>query len=409
MNKKLNIGGSVIAVAIVAIVVIAVIVVSLRKRTPLSFVTPPSVIIGGVQTTPFNVYDAGHCACGDCTSFTSLSDCDIEPVSGFPDWSIGLHGCCFTCPAQRTCSRLNTSICSNVPNSSKGLSPYVSAGWADNLQSGDVKCTYNLDNIDTMDQLNALPFDGKNNPSVAYAFCNRTATTCEIDPKTSQPMSSCSRVKSTGLDGDYCRGWFNNLQEQDKDTYIQNYCTNHNTPDCGCFNRAQDTVYSAVKQAYPFNDACWYIDCANPQVYLRTSDLNTNNCPTNVCEVLNEYINDHDIHVDKNQTSINCVFTPKPPPPPPPCTSTSDCTGGQVCVNKQCVPPPPPSSCTSTSDCTTGQVCVNGKCVTKFSKFSKFLEYIKQHIVFAIVLLLLFVIFVVVFVIIRSRKANPNL
>lgn len=40
------------------------------------------------------------------------------------------------------------------------------------------------------------------------------------------------------------------------------------------------------------------------------------------------------------------------------CTTTANCTGGLVCVNKKCV------ACTSDSQCNTGYVCTSGKCTT---------------------------------------------
>ena len=44
------------------------------------------------------------------------------------------------------------------------------------------------------------------------------------------------------------------------------------------------------------------------------------------------------------------------------CSVDTDCPGGQICINGECVDDPAPE-CTVDSDCPQGEICINGKCV----------------------------------------------
>jgi hypothetical protein len=169
-----------------------------------------------------------------------------------------------------------------------------------------------MDQIDNFKQ--TFGIHGDYNAIVAN-YCQQSSSTCITDPDTGKSMTKCSRLKSTGKDGELCRGWFNQQPKAIQDTVVQNYCTINNTPDCKCVNRAQQDVYKSLKVGKVINDGCWYTPCANPQSYLQTTDVETPSCPDNFCDVIYNIAKDRDVTIDNIKNDVNCVFQPTPKPP----------------------------------------------------------------------------------------------
>jgi hypothetical protein len=177
-----------------------------------------------------------------------------------------------------------------------------------------------VDKINTMDQIDQFKqkfgTHGDYNSIVAN-YCQQSSDSCIINPETNENMKKCSRLKSTGKDGELCRGWFNQQPKNVQDTVVQNYCAVNNTPDCKCVNRALNEVYRSLKVGKVINDGCWFTPCANPQSYLQTTDVENPACPSNFCDVIYNIIKDRDVTIDNIKNDVNCVFKPEPPTPPP--------------------------------------------------------------------------------------------
>jgi hypothetical protein len=154
--------------------------------------------------------------------------------------------------------------------------------------------------------------------SILANYCQQSSDTCIIDPDTGAKMTKCSRLKSTGKDGELCRGWFNQQAKNIQDTVVQNYCAINNTPDCKCVNRSLNDVYKTLKPGKIINDGCWFLPCANPQSYLQTTDIESPSCPDNFCDVIYNIIKDRDVKIDDVKNDVNCVFKPDPTPTPVP-------------------------------------------------------------------------------------------
>jgi hypothetical protein len=154
--------------------------------------------------------------------------------------------------------------------------------------------------------------------NIVANYCQQSSDTCIIDPETGKKMPKCSRLKSTGKDGELCRSWFNQQPKPVQDTVVQNYCAINNTPDCKCVNRAQNGVYRSLKVGKVINDGCWFTPCANPQSYLQTADVENPACPSNFCDIIYNIAKDRDVTIDNIKNDVNCVFKPEPKPTPAP-------------------------------------------------------------------------------------------
>ena len=270
-----------------------------------------------VQKSTKTSYDTGQpCDCFSCTAFTSNRQCD--QTDGMADWEYGHEACCFTCPNKRQCAKPDPKECF-IGIDSHQRDPVTHVTW--NGKGPNLRCVFDVDKINTMDQIDnfkqTFGIHGDYNAIVAN-YCQQSSSTCITDPDTGKSMTKCSRLKSTGKDGELCRGWFNQQPKAIQDTVVQNYCTVNNTPDCKCVNRAQQDVYKSLKVGKVINDGCWYTPCANPQSYLQTTDVEAPSCPDNFCDVIYNIVKDRDVTIDNIKNDVNCVFQPPPKPPPKP-------------------------------------------------------------------------------------------
>jgi hypothetical protein len=233
------------------------------------------------------------------------------------DWEYGHEACCFTCPNKRRCAKPDKNECFIGVDSHK-RDPLSKVTW--NGRGPNLKCIYDVNKVNTMDQIDNFKqkfgTHGDFNTIVAN-FCQQSSDTCVIDPDTGKNMTKCSRLKSTGKDGELCRGWFNQQPKNVQDTVVQNYCAVNNTPDCKCVNRSLNEVYRSLKVGKVINDGCWFTPCANPQSYLQTTDVENPSCPDNFCDVIFNIVKDRDVSIDNIKNDVNCVFKPAPKPPPP--------------------------------------------------------------------------------------------
>jgi len=270
-----------------------------------------------VQKSTKTSYDTGQpCSCGTCTAFTSNRECG--QTDGMSDWEYGHEACCFTCPNKRHCAKPDSKECDIGVDSHK-RDPLSRVTW--NGRGPNLKCIYDVDKINTFDQIDNFKqrfgIHGDYNNIIAN-YCQQSSDTCIVDPDTGENMTKCSRLKSTGKDGELCRGWFNQQPKGTQDTVVQNYCAVNNTPDCKCVNRAQNDVYRSLKVGKVINDGCWFTPCANSQSYLQTTEVENPSCPSNFCDVIYNIIKDRDVTIDNIKNDVNCVFKPAPKPTPTP-------------------------------------------------------------------------------------------
>jgi len=258
------------------------------------------IVARAVQTKRDHLYEpgSGSCSCGSCSIFSTLKNC--HKSDNISDWEVGKVDCCGGfCLPQPQCVPPDREEC-NIGFSSKGLDPILSFGW--DKKAPNLKCTYNFDAIDTRSQLTAFEEKFGENNDVISKYCTQKVTTCP------EGMSECSRLKSTGDGGDYCRSWFEEQAPHVKDATMQNYCSHHNTDDCKCVNRTENKSYSVMKGAHVINDGCWYLPCANKSSkYMVPTDLvNPKGCPTNICDVLFNIVDDGNINIDDVKNDIVC-------------------------------------------------------------------------------------------------------
>jgi len=275
-------------------------------------------IINGftIQKSTKTSYDTGQpCDCFSCSSFTSVRNCG--QTDGMDDWEFGHDACCFTCPNKKQCAKPDKQECT-IGVDSHQRDPLTKVTW--NGTGPKLKCIYDIDKINTLEQIDNFKqkfgVHGDYN-SIVGNYCKQSSDTCIVDPSTGKNMPKCSRLKSTGKDGELCRDWFNQQPKSTQDTVVQSYCGLNNTPDCKCVNRAQDEVYTSLKSGKVINDGCWYSACANPQVYLQTTDIENPSCPANFCDVIFNIAKDHNVDVNHIQNDVNCVFKNDPSPPKP--------------------------------------------------------------------------------------------
>jgi len=268
------------------------------------------------QKSTKTAYDTGQpCDCFTCTAFTVNRECG--KTDGMDDWEFGHEACCFTCPNKRQCAKPDPGDCTIGFDSHK-RDPLTRVTW--NGNGPNLKCIFDVNKINTLEQIDLFKQrfgTGNDYNAVLANYCQQSSDTCIIDPETGQNMPKCSRLKSTGKDGELCRSWFNRQGAADQNTVVQNYCAINNTPDCKCVNRAINEVYRSLKVGKDINDGCWFTPCANPQSYLQTSDIVNPTCPSNYCETIYNIIKDRDVTIDNVKNEINCKFAPEPPKPTP--------------------------------------------------------------------------------------------
>ncbi|CCV01765.1 putative myristylated membrane protein [Invertebrate iridescent virus 22] len=272
-----------------------------------------------VQKSTKKSYDTGQpCNCGTCTAFTSYRQCGT--TDGMDDWNYDHEVCCFTCPTKKKCTKPDSVDC-NIGVDSHKRDPLSKVTW--NGRGPNLKCIFDVNKINTLDQIDNFKQrfgTGGDYNAIIANYCQQSSDTCVIDPDTGKNMTKCSRLKSTGKDGELCRSWFNQQPKATQDTVVQNYCAVNNTPDCKCVNRSLNDVYRSLKVGKVINDGCWFTPCANSQSYLQTTEVENPTCPSNFCDVIYNIIKDRDVKIDNIKNDVNCVFKPEPPKPVPPPT-----------------------------------------------------------------------------------------
>jgi hypothetical protein len=192
----------------------------------------------------------------------------------------------------------------DIGNNRAGVNPIV-AYQASPLVPDLLECIYDRNLIDKVEQSDAAIQKFGPDNSLTRAFCQSKTFTCPTDVK-----DGCSRYFSTDKDGDYCRDLFNNYTPEQKDAAIQTYCLRNNTEDCKCVNRSTNFNYERLKQGNPFSDACWYIPCANKERFFVPSEFADNpSCPTNLCQIVYDISQAHDVDIERVKNDINCDFS----------------------------------------------------------------------------------------------------
>ncbi|ATE87178.1 myristylated membrane [Shrimp hemocyte iridescent virus] len=261
------------------------------------------------QTLRDNSYEPGSnkCYCGQCWAGTSISSC--HKTKGIEDWQIGTKNCCFTCPKQKICVPPNRLEC-RIGLSSKGKDPLIHFGWKD--KAPNLECVYNLDDIDTEDQLRLYLEKFTDEDHVGNFHLMKKFATMKSD-KCTNGMKECIMIKSKTNLGKICEEWFETLSKERKDYVMRDYCAENDTEDCACINRTQNLDYRKKKEnGYFFNDGCWFVPCANKMgKYLIPSDVSNPTCPSNVCNVIYDLEKNMDVNFQNNYNDINCDFHQK--------------------------------------------------------------------------------------------------
>jgi hypothetical protein len=271
-----------------------------------------------VQKSTKTSYDTGQpCGCGYCFWSTTKIPCGQTDLKD--DWNFGFENCCLPfCPDKQKCAKPDGTECSIGLDSHK-RDPLSHVTW--NGKGPNLQCIFDVNKINTLSQIDNFRQKfgtHRDYNSIISNYCQQSSDTCVIDPDTGKNMTKCSRLKSTGKDGELCRSWFNQQPKATQDTLVQNYCAVNNTPDCKCVNRSLNEVYRNLKVGKAINDGCWFTPCANPQSYLQTTEVENPSCPNNFCDVIYNIIKDRDVSIDSVKNDVNCVFKPSPPPAPLP-------------------------------------------------------------------------------------------
>lgn len=252
-----------------------------------------------VQRDKNHLYQPGDCACFHCSAFGAPTSC--HETDGITDWGAKTDRCCGGfCTDQRQCAHPSKQECV-IGDNTRGQNPLLYYGW--NKNAPNLKCMFDLNKIDKYSQVQAYQEKFGQDNDITAKFCTQKVKTC-------QGMKECSRLKSTQADGVMCRKWFEKQPNNVQNSTIQNYCLAHNTDDCKCANRSINTTYKALKEAKLFNDGCWYVPCANPSKFLVPTQLrNPDNCPSHMCQVIYDIIQNDAIEINNVKNDIKCDFS----------------------------------------------------------------------------------------------------
>jgi hypothetical protein len=216
------------------------------------------------------------------------------------DWRIGTDSCCGGfCTSQPVCAHPDRDEC-EIGRSSKNQDPLISYGW--DRAAPNLKCIYDLNNIDTRAQVLAYKEKFGENKDIEAKYCTQKVSACP------EGMSECSRIKSIGEGGNECRAWFESQEANVRDATMMSYCLLHNTEDCKCVNRAANPAYQAMKAGHSINDGCWYTACAGSGKYLVPSQLANPTCPDKMCQVLFDIFQDGNVSIENVKNDIVCQF-----------------------------------------------------------------------------------------------------
>ena len=207
--------------------------------------------------------------------------------------------------ALQCCYNIEKVHAPDIGPNNAGLSPFLA--YQSEIDGNVVQFIYDRDKIDNIAQVdNALRVYRDGGKVIQDAFCeSKTLTDCPPDMK-----NGCSRYFAVNKEGDYCRDLFNKKSDVEKDVSIFNYCTRNDTNECKCVNRVYDPDYIKLKQGNPYLDSCWYIPCANSTRYLVPSELKRQGeCPENICQIVFDISQAHDVDIDHIKADINCDFS----------------------------------------------------------------------------------------------------
>jgi hypothetical protein len=92
---------------------------------------------------------------------------------------------------------------------------------------------------------------------------------------------------------------------------MEDYCLRHtDAEECKCVNRSLNQDYLKLKLGNPYSDSCWYIPCANRFQFFTPSDFEkVTECPSNICQVVYNISQVHDVDIDHIKNDINCDFS----------------------------------------------------------------------------------------------------
>ncbi|QTE18657.1 myristylated membrane protein [Tiger frog virus] len=266
-------------------------------------------IIGAtrLQNDKSDTYSAGPCYAGGCSAFTPRGTCG-------KDWDLGEQTCASGfCTSQPLCARIKKTQVCGLRYSSKGKDPLVSAEW-DSRGAPYVRCTYDADLIDTQAQVDQFMSMFGESPGLAERYCMRGVknTAGELVSRVSSDADPA---------GGWCRKWYSAHRGPDQDAALGSFCIkNPGAADCKCINRASDPVYQKVKTLHAYPDQCWYVPCAADvgELKMGTQRDTPTNCPTQVCQIVFNMLDDGSVTMDDVKNTINCDFSKYVPPPPPP-------------------------------------------------------------------------------------------
>jgi len=269
------------------------------------------------------IYATGSCGSG-CTENSSYTPCKPGDIAG------PLLPGCDSCRQQNSCFMLNPNIC---PRFSTGTG---SAAWTDPISNvadkgnytKSVTCTYNTSTFNNVGNVTLwVEMFGTNDSyvnTIMPNFCVQQSKNCLPYPpipgaptSSADELSSCSNFIDTGPSGALCRIWASSNPDLAQTAY-NNYCSNNNTPDCSCINRAHNSEYESIKASplgqtlSSFNDGCWYLPCSIPLLFLTSSESANpgSSCEQTACGDIQDFINDGGtINGVSSNELLNCSLT----------------------------------------------------------------------------------------------------
>ena len=288
-----------------------------KEKTMSSSAAARVLVSRKVQTSRESTYVGDECNpyffyCNDTTP------CGY--TNGVQDLEVGKSPCRWSCPDQNVCLKPDRFECA-IGLDSKNNDPLTLITW--DQRAPNLKCMYDLNKIDKIDQLRAYSSKFKDDSinTVMGAFCGkRVSTDCAAGLG-----GECSRFLAVNDGGRVCREWMASLPRDSQDAVMRDYCLANDTEDCKCINRTTDPDYQRLKSlGNYFSDRCWYRPCANSEsIYLVPNRVGSAECAANVCQQIIEAHAEGKIDISGNVNQINCAFPEAIPPgkkdptPPP--------------------------------------------------------------------------------------------
>ena len=227
-------------------------------------------------------------------------------TGGIRDPKLRDFSCGIACPTQNVCLMPDTAEV-YIGTSSKGLDPLINVVW--DLTPPNIKCSYDLDNIDTPAQINALKrlFPNEQVAHVMRAFCTKKSTNCQ------NGRSTCSMLNDVSEAGSMCREWLGSLpSDAARDSVRREYCYYNDTDDCKCINRTQHADFNDLRAGMDArllsSTRCWYKPCEDNSNLLLDVEQKQE-CIANVCQNIIDAHAQGNIDISNNTSSLNCTFT----------------------------------------------------------------------------------------------------